>query len=66
MLEGIEHVVTKIAVGPGELVRIETINLTYDSQRILSSSLKHPENSKLMHIPWAVLEMLKPSSNQRS
>lgn len=51
MLEGIEHVVTKIAVGPGELVRIETINLTYDSQRILSSSLKHPENSKLMHIP---------------
>ena len=44
-LKGYEHVAIKIAVEPGEWVRIQTVNQPYGSHRIFSSSLKYLDNS---------------------
>jgi len=44
-LKGYEHVAIKIAVEPGKLVRIQTVNQPYGSHRIFSSSLKYLDYS---------------------
>ena len=44
-LKGYEHVAIKIAVEPGELVRIQTVNQPYCSHRIFSSFLRYLDNS---------------------
>ena len=40
-----DSIVTKVVVGPGELVTIETVNQPHGSHSIYSSSLKYIDNS---------------------